>query len=133
MVSWKRGSWVRGEQAATTTRLRLFSSMASRIFSWVSWEQVNRLSEIYTTLGSDLAYSATAGTSATPPIFMPQLQTKTPTRGSSPATERSAGSSFTVVMVLRASTRGVAAAAAAALASITEMGMSLQSRKAPHT
>ena len=44
IVSWKRGSWVRGVHAATTTRLSWFSWMASRINFWVSWLHVNRLS-----------------------------------------------------------------------------------------
>ena len=43
-VSRNRGSWVMGVQAATTTRLRLCSSMIRVMLTWVSWEQVNRLS-----------------------------------------------------------------------------------------
>jgi len=41
-VSWKSGSWVRGEQAATTTRFSLFSFMISYTFSWLSCEHVKR-------------------------------------------------------------------------------------------
>ena len=43
-VSRNRGSWVMGVQAATTTRLRLCSSMTFDILTWVSWEQVKRFS-----------------------------------------------------------------------------------------
>ena len=42
-------------------------------------------------IGNDRAYSTMAGTSATPPILMPQLQTKTPTRGGSSGTSCSGG------------------------------------------
>ena len=102
MVSWNRGSWVRGEHDATTTRLILFSWITSFILSWVSWEQVNRLSSTCTTWGRLRAYSLTAGTSATPPILMPQLHTNTPTRGSCSETSSSGGSCRVRVKVPRA-------------------------------
>ena len=51
MVSWNRGSWVRGEHDATTTRLICFSLITSLMWVWLSWEQVNRLSSTCTTKG----------------------------------------------------------------------------------
>src|ERR1019366_10541784 len=86
-----RGSWVRGVQEATTTRFRWCSLILSLIASWVSLEHVERLFSTYTTLGSVLEYSTTEGTLTTPAMLVPQWQTKTPTRGSSPFTSLSGG------------------------------------------
>ena len=44
MVALNRGSWVLGEQAATTIRSSRFSCMVSWILCWVSSEQVNMFS-----------------------------------------------------------------------------------------
>ena len=82
-------------------------------------------------VGKALGESTMAGTSATPPMLRPQLQTKTPTRGGSPATSCSGGKSFFFIRVPRAAARGLVAAAAAALPSITDWGMSLGPVKAP--
>ena len=130
-VSWNRGSWVRGEQAATTMRFRLFSRMTSAILSWVSWEQVNMFSATNSTKGRFRANSATSGTRTTPPMFMPQLQTKTPMRGGSPEMSRAGISFFSRTSVSRAGASLDEAALAAALASITDAGMSLGPVKTP--
>src|SRR3989339_2256749 len=54
-VSWNRGSWVLGVQAATTIRFRPFFSITCFILSWVSWEQVNIFSSTKATWGRVLA------------------------------------------------------------------------------
>ena len=124
-VSWKSGSWVLGVQAATTTRLRFFCLTIWLIVSWVSWEQEYRLSLANSTYGRLLAYSATDGTSTTPAMLIPQRQTNTPIRGRSLVTFVSGTTSLTLVRVLRAEARiSPAAAAAAALESTTDWGMS---------
>ena len=69
-----------------------------------------------------LAYSATLSTSMTPAMLLPQWQTKTPTRGSSPATSFSAGYSLSTVSVWRESARPVITWAAAAEAWATAVG-----------
>ena len=71
--------------------------MMSAISSWESVEQVNIYSEEYSTYGRPPAYSATAGTSTTLPILMPQWQTKTPIRGGSPDMSRSCGNDAAAV------------------------------------
>ena len=58
-------------------------------------------------------------------MFIPQLQTKTPIRGSSVVTSISSGSSTDFVSVLRAPARFLPDRQAAALASMTELGISL--------
>src|SRR3989337_587684 len=78
----KVGSWVLGEQAATTTRLMFWAFIASTISAWVLPAQEKRWLWVYTTLGRVRAYSTTAGTSTTPAMLLPQWQMKTPTRGS---------------------------------------------------
>ena len=102
MVSRNSGSWVLGVQAATTTRLSCCSLMILVRFTWVSWEQVKRLSSTCTTLGRVRAYSRSSGTLMMPPMLMPQLQTKTPMRGgSSGRTSTSGGASRVLVRVQR--------------------------------
>ena len=131
MVSMKMGSWVLGLQEATTTRFRLCSAMRAFICSCTSWEQTNRPSSACATPGRLLAYSVTAGTSTTPAMFMPQSQTKTPTRGCSALTSRWSGRVTLRVTLSRAGAREAPAAPAAALASVTELGMSLGPWKMP--
>src|SRR4030042_1636922 len=133
MVSWKVGSWVRGVQEATTTRFRLCSLMRSLIIPWASWEQAKRLFSTCSTKGRVLAYSRTASTSTTLAILMPQWQTKTPTRGTSWETSRSAKTGFFLARESRAADGSSLAAEAAAEASITDWGMSLGPWKAPQT
>ncbi len=119
------GSWVLGVQEATTTRLIPCSSIRSLICSWASWEQVNRVSPANTTFLSPAAYSVILGTSTTPEMLIPQLQTNTPTRGSCPVKSSSGGRSTVLVSVQRAGARLAAAAQAEAEAWVTEPGMSL--------
>jgi hypothetical protein len=133
MVSWNRGSWVRGVQAATTMRFSPFSRMTSAILSCTSWEQVNMLLAVKTTPGRVAAYSVTAATSTTPAMFEPQEQMKTPTRGGSPDTSRAAASSGRRDRAPRAAARSPPAQQAAALAATTDWGMSLGPSKAPQT
>ncbi len=85
------------------------------------------------TPGRSLAYSATLSTSTTPAMLVPQWQTKTPTRGSSPTTSRSGGYSLSTVSVPRESARPVITCAAAAEAWATLSGMSLGSPNGPQT
>ena len=66
-------------------------------------------------------------------MLEPQWHTKTPTRGSSPRTSRSAGYSFSATRVPRESASLVMAMAAVAEACATESGMSLGSLKGPTT
>ena len=133
-VSRNRGSWVMGVQAATTTRLRLCSSMIRVMLTWVSWEQVNRLSSTYATLGSVLEYSDSAGTSTMPPMLMPQLQTNTPMRGASSALmSLGVGACRVLVSVQRTSPKEALTAPAAADACMTDSGMSLGPCMAPQT
>jgi hypothetical protein len=61
-----------------------------------------------------MAYSAAPSTSITPAMLLPQWQTNTPTRGSSPLTSRSAGYSLSTVSVPRESASPVMTLAAAA-------------------
>ena len=51
-VSWKMGSWVRGVQLATTTRLSWCSSIFSRISERLSLEHEYSVSVAYSTPGS---------------------------------------------------------------------------------
>ena len=127
------GSCVRGVQLATTTRLSSCSSIFSRMSVRLSLEHVYMVSVAYSTPGSCLAYSATFSTSITPAMLLPQWQTKTPTRGSSPTTSLSAGYSLSTVSVPRESARPVITWAAAAEAWATESGMSLGSPNGPTT
>ncbi len=120
----KMPSWVLGEQAATTTRLRRCSAIVCFISSWESWLQVKRFWPANTTCGSVRACSTTAFTSTTPAMLTPQLQTKTPMRGSSAPTSTSAGVSTCRVRVLRPAAKSRPARLAAALASATDPGMS---------
>jgi hypothetical protein len=124
-VSLNNGSWVLGVQEATTTRLRSCSFIYSFIFSWVSWEQVNRFVSATTTLGRVSAYALTFGTSTTPPMLMPQWQTNTPMRGASPTISFSTGYSFFLTRLFLTGARRPMAVLAAALASITVPGISL--------
>ena len=81
-----------------------------------------------------LAYSTTSGTLTTPPMLIPQWQTKTPMRGASSATSRSGGYDRLAAFRLpRASASSAEARAAAQLASITVSGMSFGSANAPAT
>ena len=90
-VSMKRGSWVLGVQAATTTRFSPWRWISSLILPWLSWEQANSISSARTTFGRPSAYSLTSGTLTTPPMLMPQLQTNTPILGFLPSTSVSGG------------------------------------------
>ncbi len=132
-VSIKIASCVLGVQAATTTRLRFCSLMISFIWSWESWEQVKRFCVTYVTYGKVFAYSSTAATSTTLEILIPQWQTNTPIRGSASFTSISSGRSTVRVRVFRADARHAPAAQAAAEASVTELGISFASWKAPQT
>ena len=105
--------------------------MKFRILPWVSVEQVNRFWSATVTPGRVATYSVRAGTLMTPPMLMPQLQTKTPTRGSWPSTSRSGGSSLTFSSVPRAEASSSPAAAAAAEASITDVGNILGTLEGP--
>ena len=105
--------------------------MISFILSCASWEQVKRFWVAKVTLGKLLAYSSTSPTFTTLEMFIPQLQTKTPIRVCCPATSISSGFSTLRVRELRASAKQEPAAQAAALASITELGMSLGSWNTP--
>ena len=116
---------------ATTTRFSPSSFVVSVMWATVSWEHVYRLSSAWTTPGSDLAYSATLGTSRKPPMLDPQWQANTPMRGSSPLTSRSGGYSGIRVRVWRAGANKPAARDAAPLASMTDSGMSFGSRNGP--
>ena len=130
-VSWKSPSWVLGVHAATTTRFNPFSRITAIILSWVSCEQVKRFSSTYTTLGSVFAKSATSGTLTTPPMLIPQLQTKTPILEGSLLMSRSSIIVTACVSVLRAGANCSVAAHAAALASMTDWGISFGPVKAP--
>ena len=76
------------------SRLSRCSLTMSRIHSWASWLHAYNRSSANTTSGRDLAYSTTAGTSTTPPMFVPHLQITAPTLGSSPLTSLSGGYSL---------------------------------------
>ncbi len=130
-VSWKRSSWVRGEQAATTTRFKFLSRMISAIRIWVSWEQVKRFSSTWTTEESPRAYSTTSPTRITPPMLLPQLQTNTPIRGCWPRTSVSVGRGVCRARECLTGASLRVAAQAEAEASTTDWGMSLGPAKAP--
>ena len=133
IVSWNKGSCVRGVHEATTTRFSPCSSICSRMRSCVSCEQVYRLCSAKATPGKPAAYSTTSGTFTTAPMLMPQWQIKTPTCGISPLTSRSSGQMRSSVNVPRALASSADTWAAAQEASITVSGMSLGSPNAPAT
>ena len=132
-VSWKSTSWVRGVQAATTIRFNLCSLMTWVIFSCVSWEQLKRFSSAKATPARVLAYSTTFETSRKPAILVPQQHTNTPILGGSPLTSISCGISLVFVKVPLDSASVLAAAAAEALDSMTDWGISLGPSKVPQT
>jgi len=74
-----------------TTRFSRCSLIFFAMSSWVSAEQLKRLFSASTTWGRLRAYLVTSSTLITPAMLIPQEQTKTPMRLSSPATLRSAG------------------------------------------
>ena len=78
-VDWKSGPCVLGVHEATTTLLRLCSLMPFCTALRPSSAHIYRSSSAWTTPGRVLAYSATEGTSTTPPMLEPQWHTKTPT------------------------------------------------------
>src|SRR5208337_13200 len=65
-------------------------------------------------------------------MFDPQLHTKTPIRGASPDTFCSGGNHLCLDMLYRTSESGMAAAVAAAEASMTERAISIGPTNAPH-
>ena len=77
----KVGSCMRGEQEATTTRFKPWSSMLFLIRSWPGSEHMNLYSLATTTSSSFAAKATTSSTFTLPAMFVPQWQTKTPIRG----------------------------------------------------
>ena len=132
-VSRKRGSWVRGVQAATTTRLSPFSRIVSAICAAASVEQMKRPSSAWATLSRPFEYSTTEGMSTTRPMFAPQWQAKTPTLISSSDTSRSSGYTLSVSSLPLRDLRSAPARALAPLAVITDSGMSMGPWNAPLT
>ena len=76
------------------------------------------------TPGCPLIAATTSSILTVEEMFVPQWQTKTPIRGSSPATSVSGGSSFLTTSVPRASASSAIAPPATALPCITVSGMS---------
>ena len=131
-VVWKSGSCVLGVHDATTIRFKSCSLIISFSISWASLAHIYRLSAANTTFGSVFAYSATAGTSTTPPMLMPQWHTKTPTLGVSPIS-LSSGYVTSLTIVPRTEVSMACAIAAAPDACATEVGISFGSCNVPHT
>src|SRR5512136_1378215 len=74
----KVNSWSLGEHEATTTLLTPFSFIDFLISSWPRSEQAYLRSLETTTPGSFEMASATFSQFTTPPMLVPQWQTKTP-------------------------------------------------------